>query len=157
MMTEEILIGVRDFLQPYLPILNTHNVDYLIRDHWNTYVPEWIREEERINLYDIFEQQYRESLPAKNLLEEFIDEIVEWKRKIERITYTREKFEEEILREKDQNQPKSFKYTNRSCMSQKKEHEIEILAPTINQLANISNADSVEFKIIFYFLIFSIF
>ena len=73
-MTEEILIGIRDFLQPYLPLLNSHNVDYLTCDHWNTYVPEWIRREERINLYDLFEQRYRECLPTMNLLDEFIDE-----------------------------------------------------------------------------------
>jgi hypothetical protein len=30
-------------------------------------------------------------------------------------------------------------------MSQKKEHEVDILAPIIDQLANISHADSVEF------------
>ena len=102
-MTENILIGIRDFLQPYLPILNTHNVDYLTRDHWNTYVPEWIRKEERINLYDLFEQRYKESIPANNLLEEFINSIVEWKRKIEQITYTRENFEENILQHIDKN------------------------------------------------------
>ena len=144
-MIEEILVGVRDFVQPYLPLLNSHNVDYLIRNHWNTYTPEWIREEERINLYDLFEQRYKESLPAKTSLEQFIDEIVEWKRKIEHITYTRERFEEEILQEKNNHGGKSFKYTNRTFMSQKKEHEVDILAPFINHLANISNADSVEF------------
>ncbi|CAF1176836.1 unnamed protein product [Adineta steineri] len=140
-MTEEILIGIRNFLQPYLPLLNSHNVDYLIRDHWSTYVPEWIRQEERINLYDLFSQRYQESLSAKNRLEELIDEIIEWRKKIERVTYTREKFEEEILREKDQT--KSYKFITRTFMSQKKEHEVDILAPVINQLANMSNADSI--------------
>jgi len=141
-MTEEILLGIRDFLQPYLPLLNTHNVDYLICNHWNNYVPKWIREE---NLYDLFEQRSREYLPAKNQLEEFIDKIIEWKRKIEQITYTYEKFQQEILQDKNKNSLKSFKYTNRTFMSQKKEHEVDILAPIINQLANISHADSVEF------------
>jgi len=145
-MTEEILIGIRDFLQPYLPLLNTHNVDYLTHDHWNHYIPEWVRQEERINLYDLFEQRYREDLPTKNKLEEFIDEIIQWKRKIEQITYTREKFEQEILQVKDKNQPKSYKYTSRTFMSQKKEHEVEILAPIINQLATMSDSDSVEFE-----------
>jgi len=153
-MTENILIGIRNFLQPYLPLLNSHNVDYLIHDHWNTYVPEWIRQEDRVNLYDLFEERYRESLAAKNLLEEFIDEIVEWKRKIEQITYTRDKFEDEILQEKEKDEPKSYKYISRTFMSQKKEHEVEILAPVINQLANISNADSVNVhKYLFFFFL----
>jgi len=147
-MTEEILIGIRDFLQPYLPFLNTHNVDYLTRDHWNTYVPELIRQQERIDLYDLFEQRYEKCLPVNNILDELIDKIIEWKRKIEQITYTREKFQQEILQEKDQNQAKSFKYTNRTFMSLKKEHEVEILAPIINQLANMSHADSVKIFII---------
>jgi hypothetical protein len=152
-MTEEILIGIRDFLQPYFPFLNTHNVDYLTRDHWNAYVPEWIRQEERINLYDLFEQRLRGSLPARNRLEELLDEIIQWKRKIEQITYTRDKFEQEILQEKDENPVKSDKYTRRTFMSEKKEHEVEILAPMIHQLANISHADSVKFCIRNYFLI----
>ncbi|CAF1503057.1 unnamed protein product [Rotaria sp. Silwood1] len=142
-MIEEILVGIRDFLQPYLPLLNTHNVDYLTRDHWNTYVPKWIRQEERIDLYDLFEQRYRECLPAKNFLEEFIDNIIEWKRKIEQITYTREKFEEEILQEKHKNELKSYKHITRTFMSKKKEHEVEILAPVIDQLANMASTDSI--------------
>ncbi|CAF1096028.1 unnamed protein product [Rotaria sordida] len=139
----EILIGIRDFLQPYLPLLNTHNVDYLTCNHWNTYVPEWIRQEERIDLYDLFDQRYKESLLAKNLLEELIDNIIKWKRKIEQITYTYEKFEEEILQKKYKNEPKLHKHTTRTFMSQKKEHEVEILAPIIDQLANMTNTDSI--------------
>jgi hypothetical protein len=139
-MTEEILLGIRDFLQPYLPLLNSHNVDYLIHDHWNTYVPEWIRQEERINLYEFFEQREKEYLPAKNQFEQFIDDIIQWKRKIEQITYTRDKFEREILLEKQQT---SSKYPSRTFMSQKKEHEVDILAPIIDQLATLSQADSI--------------
>lgn len=142
-MTEEILLGIRDFVQPYLPLLNTHNVDYLIHDHWMTYVPEWIREDERINLYDLFDQRYHECSSARNRLEEFIDEIVQWRRKIEQVTYTREKFEQNILQDKHKNSMKSFKYINRTFMSEKKEHEVDILAPIINQLAEISHANSI--------------
>ncbi|UJR08093.1 hypothetical protein I4U23_012370 [Adineta vaga] len=140
-MTEELLIGMHNFLQPYLPLLNSHNVDYLIRDHWHTYVPEWIRQEERINLYDLFEQRYQECSPARSLLEEFIDDIIVWRKKIEQITYTREKFQEEILLEKAS--PKSYKCISRTFMSEKKEHEVDILAPVINQIANIANAESI--------------
>lgn len=146
-MAEEILIGIRDFLQPYLPLLNTHNVDYLTCDHWNTHVPECVRQGERIDLYELFEQRYRESLSAKNSLEEFIDTIVEWKIKVEQVTYTREKFEYQVLQEKFNNEPKLYKRTNRTFMSQKKEHEVETLAPVINQLANMADADSVDMNI----------
>jgi hypothetical protein len=144
-MAEEVLVGLRDFLEPYLPFLNSHNVDYLTRDHWNTYVPEWIRREERINLYDLLEQRYRESTLAKNLLEEFIDQIVEWKKRIEKVTYTHEQFEQ-VLQEQNKVESKLYKHTNRTFMSQKKEHEVEILSPVINQIANMAKADSVDFQ-----------
>ena len=145
-MSEEILIGIRDFLQPYLPLLNSHNVDYLTRDHWHTYIPEWIRHAQGIDLYDLYEQRSRESLSAKNFLEELIDEIIGWKRKIEQIIYTREKFEKEILQRNNQSEPsKSYKYINRKFMNEKKEYEVEILAPFVNELANMTNIDSVEF------------
>ena len=144
-MTEKILVDIHDFLQPYLPLVNTHNVDYLIYDHWNTYVPEWIRQYQQINLYDLFEQRYKqENLLAQNQLEKFIDEIIKLKRQIEQITYTREKFEKDILQEKYKTQANSFKYINRTFMSQKKEHEVDILAPIIDQLANMSQSESVR-------------
>ena len=139
-MIEEILLGIRDFLQPYLPLLNSHNVDYLLRDHWHTYVPEWIRQEERINLYEFFEQREKDNLPATNQLEQLIDDIIQWKRKIEQVTYTREKFEREILLE---NRSISSKYCSRTFMSEKKEHEVDILAPVIDQVATLSHADSI--------------
>lgn len=154
-MTENILLGIRDFLQPYLPLLNTHNVDYLTCDYWNTYVPEWIRQESTINLYELFEQRYRHELPATNLLEELIDEIVQWKRKIEQITFTRDQFEKQILQEKYKDAPKSYKHTNRTFMSPKKEHEVDILAPFINQLTNMTNVDSVELKRSFFLNVIS--
>ncbi|CAF1004027.1 unnamed protein product [Adineta ricciae] len=140
-MTEDLLIGIRNFIQPYLPLLNTHNVDYLTRDHWNTYVPHWIRQAERINLYHLFEQRYRECSPAQHRLEELIDDIVGWKKKIEQVTYTRERFQDEILRNKVQ--PKLYLCTSRTFMSQKKEHEVEILAPVIEQLANMAKAEAI--------------
>ncbi|CAF1210187.1 unnamed protein product [Rotaria sordida] len=121
-MTEEIFIGIRDFPQPYLPLLNIHNLDYLNCDHWNTYVPEWVRQEERIDFYNLFEQ-------------------LEWKRKIEQITYTRTKFEEQILQEKHKNKPKSYKKHKSNIYESKKEHQVEILAPIINQLANMTHAN----------------
>ncbi|CAF2043682.1 unnamed protein product [Rotaria magnacalcarata] len=142
-MTEQILLGIRDFLQPYLPLLNSHNVDYLTCNHWNTYVPEWIRQEDTVDLYDLFEKRYKQRSPARHLLEELIDQIVDWKRKIEQITYTREQFEEQILPEKCENELKSLKHTTRTFMSPKKEHEVEILAPIINRLANMVNIDSI--------------
>ncbi|CAF1315159.1 unnamed protein product [Rotaria magnacalcarata] len=96
-MTEQIFLGIRDFIQPYLPLLNSYNVDYLTCNHWNTYVPDWIRQEDTVDLYDLFEKRYKETSPANNLLEELIDQMVGWKRKIEQITYTLEQFEEQIL------------------------------------------------------------
>jgi hypothetical protein len=140
-MTEEILLGIRDFLQPYLPLLNSHNVDYLIHDHWNTYVPKWIQQEEDINLYELFEQHEKEYLPAKNQFEQLINDMIYWKQKIEQIIYTREKFEQEIFLEN--RREISSKYSSRTFMSEKKEHEIDILAPIIDQLANISHANSI--------------
>lgn len=144
-MTEEILLDLCNFLQPYLPLLNTHNVDYLTRDHWTTYVPEWIRQEdENVNLYDLYDQRYHELKPVQNRLDEFLDEIISWRKKIEQMIYTREDFEKKISSDKEQTeQIPTFKYTNRTFMSQKKEHEIDILAPIINQLVLLSNADAI--------------
>lgn len=144
-MTEEILLGLRDFLKPYLPLLNTHNVDYLIRDHWNTFVPEWIRQTERINLYDALEERYQTEKPVINPLDELLDQIVYWRRRMEQITYTRERFEEEIHLEKDR---PSVKFRARTFMSEKKEHEVDILAPVIDQIARLSQSDSVSSSLV---------
>lgn len=140
-MTEEILLGLRDFLQPYLPLLNTHNVDYLVRDHWNSFIPEWMRRTEPINLYDALEERYQTEKPVASPLDDLLDQIVYWRRRIEQITYTRERFEEEIGLEKDR---PSFKFRMRTFMSEKKEHEVDILAPVIDQIARLSQSDSVN-------------
>ncbi|CAM4832743.1 unnamed protein product [Rotaria magnacalcarata] len=119
-MTEQIFLGIRDFIQPYLPLLNSYNVDYLTCNHWNTYVPDWIRQEDTVDLYDLFEKRYKETSPANNLLEELIDQM--------------QKYEDEL---------KLLKNTTRTFMSPKKEHEVEILVPITNQLANMVDIDSI--------------
>ena len=139
-MTEDILCGLRDFLRPYLPLLNTHNVDYLVRDHWNTYVPEWIRRMERTNLYDALDERYQQDKSVENPFDELLNQMVYWRRRIEQITYTHEKFEEIIGLRRDRPVSKS---RVRTFMSQKKEHEVDILAPVIDQIAHLSHSDSI--------------
>ena len=143
-MAENILIGLYDFLQPYLPIVNSHNVDYLIRNHWETYVPEWLKTMEPINLYDLYEHRYETSVPPINPLESFIDQLVEWRRRIEQLMFTKERFENEIFQDKERFRSKRFKYANRTFMSQKKEHEVDILAPIIDQVTHVVDAHAVR-------------
>lgn len=141
---EDVLLGLRDFLHPYLSLVNSHNVDYLTRDHWQTYVPDWIRTEERsVDLYDLYERGSRDT---SNPLESFIDQIVQWRRRFAEVTYTRERFEKEILAdEKDQHERKGYKFSNRTFMTLKKEHEVDILAPVIDQIAQMAQTEAVQF------------
>jgi hypothetical protein len=143
-MAEDILIGMHNFLLPYLPLINSHNVDYLTRDHWHVYMPESIRQSQHVDLYDLYEQRYEQSLPVATSLDAFIDQIVQWRKRIEQVTWTRERFNNEIFADSTQQQTvKSSKYVNRTFMSEKKEHEVDILAPVIDQIATLVHADSV--------------
>ena len=143
-MAEEILVGLRDFLVPYLPLVNSHNVDYLTCHHWTVYVPECVRREETtVDLYDVYEQRTRETAPATNAFEAFIDQLVQWRRRLEPVTYTHDRFEQEVLQANDRQPRKSYKYANRTFMSEKKEHEVDILAPVIDHIANMASVDSV--------------
>ena len=142
-MAEEILVGLRDFLVPYLPLINSHNVDYLTRHHWTVYVPECVRREPTVNLYDAYEQRYRETAPATNVFDEFIDQLVHWRRRVESVTYTHDRYEQEVLQANDRQPRKSSKCANRTFMSEKKEHEVDILAPAIDRIANMADIDSV--------------
>ena len=145
-MSEDVLLGLRDFLRPYLSLVNSHNVDYLTRDHWQSFVPEWIRDEEEINLYDLYEQRRQHgSLATSSALDTWLDQLIHWRRRFEEVTHTRERFEREVLTEKDQQQRKGYKQANRTFMSEKKEHEVDILAPLIEEIAQMAHAEAVEF------------
>lgn len=144
-MAEEVLLGLCDFLQRYLPLVNSHNVDYLTHDHWHHYMPSWFQGNEPIDLYQLFEQRYEQSsLPVTTSeLEAFIDQLVDWRKKIERVIWTKERFDQQILSQRDKNKPKGYKYANRTFMSEKKEHEVDVLSPVIDQVACLSSAHSI--------------
>lgn len=143
---EDILVGLNTFLQPYLSLANSHNVDYLTCDHWNTYVPEWLKSADRIDLYNLYDQHWQQTndVEINDALQNFIEELIEWRRRIETVVYTKERFELEILSRLNDTESKQFKYKNRTFMSQKKEHEVDVLAPIINQIARLAHANAVR-------------
>jgi len=130
-MLDETILALNEFLSGYLPLLNSHNVDYLTNDHWNTFVPECIRENYRdINLYN-------EQISTKNIeLNQFLHRFTDFRKQIEGLTTDKSRFLHN----------QSVQSSTRIFTSQKKSHEIEILAPVIHQIAIVSNSQSVDFS-----------
>ncbi|KAL5009585.1 hypothetical protein ScPMuIL_011890 [Solemya velum] len=56
------LVNASNFLQNYLPLANAHGIDFIVKSHWNKFVPEQIRTE----LLSLTEEQLI-SLPDINL------------------------------------------------------------------------------------------
>ncbi|CAF0959716.1 unnamed protein product [Didymodactylos carnosus] len=151
-----VLNGICQFIHPFLPFLNSHNVDYLTDDHWNVYLPQYIRDsllssktEQIYDLYDNHSNASESEMPFNKqitTLESLFDIIIYWKKQIKQLTLTSSTYKQDLdnIKHLQNDEQRKKPPANLSrFMNEKKEHEVDRLVELIAHLASVTQSDVI--------------